>query len=164
MKLLRCSKWDWVSWRPIWKSFLWGWNAASDKKSYCWVAKCCLPSSTPPLSLDPRPTNQGILSMPARKVRILHLQLWGKIRVPIVTRNSTSDRYPKACSGTCRGIRRYGLFSFQILPVSKWGRGWLFTDGKGMLPCCCVSEIRCVHRQASTGGSIGQFLKLTGHQ
>lgn len=54
--------------------------------------------------------------------------------------------------------------TFQILPVSKWGRGWLFTDGKGMLPCCCVSEIRCVHRQASTGGSIGQFLKLTGHQ
>lgn len=109
--LSNVKEWDWLGgflqdlWRPIWKSFLWGWNAASDKKSYCWVAKCCLPSSTPPPSLDPRPTNQGILSMPAKKVRTLHLQLWGKIRVPIVTRNSTSDRYPKACSGTCRGIK-----------------------------------------------------------
>lgn len=103
-------------------------------------------------------------SMPARKVNTLHLQLWGKIRVPIVTRNSTSDRYPKACSGICRGIKRYTLFSFQILPVSRWGRGWLFTGGKGMLPCCCVSEIRCVHWQACSGGSIGQFLKLIGQQ
>lgn len=58
-------------------------------------------------------------SMPARKVKTLHLQLWVKIRVPIVTRNSTSDRYPKARSGICRGIKRYTLFSFQILPVSK---------------------------------------------
>lgn len=33
-----------------------------------------------------------------------------------------------------------------------------------MLPCCCVSEIRYVHWQASTDGSIRQFLKPTGHQ
>lgn len=35
---------------------------------------------------------------------------------------------------------------------------------KGMLPCCCVSEIRCVHWLASTDESIRQFLKPRGHQ
>lgn len=88
----------------------------------------------------------------------------GKAWGPHCGKNSTSDTYPKACSGICRGVKTYALFSFQILPVSRWGRRLLFTDGKGMLPCCCVSEIRCVHWQASTDGSIRQFLKPTSHQ
>jgi len=66
-----------------------------------------------------------------KKVKTLCLQLGEKLGVPIVARNSTSDRFPKACSpGICKGVKTYALFSFQILPVSKWGREQVFTDGK----------------------------------
>lgn len=81
-------------------------------------------------------------------------------------RTSTSDRYPKGCSPWIYGsIKTCALFSFQVLPVSRWGREQVFTDGKGMLPYWwVVSEISRVHWQGGISGSIRQFLKPTGHQ
>lgn len=121
------------------------------------------------LTLNPWPRNQGILTSVhhPRKVETFTCSFGNTwFGVPKVARTSTSDRYPKACSPWIyRSIKTRALFSFQVLPVSRWGKEQVFTDGKGMLPYwCVVSEISRVHWQGGINGSIRQFLKPTGHQ
>lgn len=100
-----------------------------------------------------------------KKVKTLGLQLWEKLGVPIVARNSTSDRYPKACSpGICKGVKTYALFSFQILPVSKWGREQVFIDGKRYVATLLCKWNQVCALTGDTDESIRQFLKPTGHQ
>lgn len=168
MKLPRCSQQDYVSWRPVRKSFLWEWNAESGKKWRCSDSKCCLSSSTLPPWLDPGPLVQKPRNPPyrepLRKGETFAYNL-GRAWRPQSVKKLESGRYPKGCSsGIRRCMKVYAAFSSQILPVSKWGREQMFTDGSGTLPSWCVSEISRVHWQGSIDGSIRQFLKPTSHQ
>uniref|UniRef100_A0A8D0PJT6 ANTXR cell adhesion molecule 1 n=1 Tax=Sus scrofa TaxID=9823 RepID=A0A8D0PJT6_PIG len=72
-------------------------------KYHCWVAECCLRSSTPPPSLDPGPLAQQPRNphpcVPPRKGETLCLQLRGKLGVPTVARTQHQTRIQKHVLG-----------------------------------------------------------------
>lgn len=79
-----------------------------------------------------------------------------------MARISTSDRYPKACSGICRGVKTPTLFTFPNSSNFQARKRAVVYRWKRYVVMLLCKWIKCVHWWESIDGSIWQFLKPTG--
>lgn len=148
MKLLRCSKWDCISWRPIRNHLSEGEMRGQIRNN---IAEFLNAAFSPSFQLHYL-TLEGGNPLPT---------LLGEAWSSHWARNSVSDRYPKVClTGIFRGVKTpYFPSKFSQFPSEK--ESWCSLMEKGMLSCCCVGESEVCIDKGHTDRSIRQFLKPT---